>query len=146
AISAEQTCVRHRLGEGVLDATRSDAPASLDEDEVAQPAVSRVRQGALRSATGQPLVELSEGNVVKGDSSLVVELAEWDPQLGAIRSVVHQAVEFEVQQLTHAQSGVAQDGDADAGKGVGETGHCSHDGGVDIGWEGPGRHLGLTGN
>ena len=85
--------------------------------------------GPLVGPVGEPVVEGFEGGVVDGDGAFVVQLAERDPQPGAVGAVVDEVVELEVEELTDAQPGVTQHGDGDAGEPVVEVGDGGHDGG-----------------
>jgi hypothetical protein len=106
--------------------------------------VTRVGSGPLAGAVSEPLVERFERGVVDGDGSFVVDLAERDPQPGAVGAVVDEVVELEIEQLADAQPGVAQHGDADAGEPVLEPRDGGHDRGVDVGRERAWQRLGLA--
>ena len=103
-----------------------------------------MRECTLGGALGQPLLDGPDRGAVERDGPLVVELAERHPQPCATRAIVHDAVDFEVEELAHPQPGVPEHSDADLGKEVIQLADRSHEGSVDVWWEAPGQDLGLA--
>src|SRR5690606_30113465 len=88
-----------------LQPGRAEVSASFDEHEVGEPAVTRMRKGALVLALLEPVVEDLKGGCIERHGAFVVELAQWDPQPRSRRAVVHDAVELEVEQFPDPQAG-----------------------------------------
>jgi len=64
----------------------------------------------LRAALRGPAIQRGQGGLIQRDGALGAEFAERDFQPAAVTGEVEQAVQFEVEQFSQAQSGAPQDG------------------------------------
>src|SRR5688572_24479008 len=89
--------------DGVLqaaaDAMGARSATAFGEHEVAQPAITRVRQRPLTATTADPIVERGERFRIERDHTFSAELADGDLEPGAMGAELDEAVELEVQQL-----------------------------------------------
>jgi len=69
----------------------------VEEQEFGGPLMAGVRDGALRAAVGDPVVEDGEGVGLEGHHAFGAELADGYPEPGAVTGEVDQAVQLEVE-------------------------------------------------
>jgi len=119
AVGSGQSRGAHCFGQSAFDPGAPRAPAVLEEQEIHHAAVPLVRQPTLGSPLGPPLGEDAQGGFVQWDAAFAVQLAQRYPKPVPGRSVVHDAVELEVEQLAHTKSGSTQHNQGDAGEQIG---------------------------
>jgi len=108
-VRAAQAGLLHCLAQPSLQRSGSGAAPGADEHEVGEPSVPGVRQRPLGSAFGEPADQRGQGRFVERDGPFGVELAERGPQPAALRAVVEDAVQFEVEQLPDPQASAPHD-------------------------------------
>jgi hypothetical protein len=145
AVGAQQPGRRGGAVQAMGEAPFGGPAAPLDEYEVGQVPVAGVRDGPQLASPCHPGVQDIHGVGVQGDHPLGGELADRDPQPGAVGAEVDQAVQLEVEQLAHAHAGGPQQQQAGAGERVGQPGDLGPQGPVDLGGQGAGHGLGQAG-
>ena len=87
AVGAGEARGDDRVPESSLDPGCAKPSPAFDEDEVGEVPAAWMGSGPLAGTVGEPVLERFPGGVVDGDGSFVVELAERDPQPGAVGPV-----------------------------------------------------------